>query len=69
MGREHLIVSVHGEINVVPVSVYHLLPDSVRWRVEIIATCPDGDKARWVQKYLPQYYNIGELMKLGDSNE
>ena len=61
----HLIVAVHGQINVVPCSVYHLLPDRTRWRVEVLASCPTEAKARWVRAHLPQVYDVGEVIRGG----
>jgi hypothetical protein len=64
-GNEHLIVSIRGEIGVVQAAFYHLLPDSAKPRIKILATCPSGDLAWWLRSHLPRYFDVGDLIRNG----
>jgi hypothetical protein len=53
---------MRGEISVVQAAFYHMLPDSARGHVKIIATCPSGDLAWWLRSHLPRYFDVREII-------
>jgi hypothetical protein len=68
-GNEHLIVSTDAGITVVPVCFYHMLPDEAKSRVNILATCPDAEKAAWIRQRLPDRFDVRDVIVWGGNRE
>lgn len=68
-GQEHLIVSTDAGITIVPVCFYHMLPADAKARVTILASCPDAEKAAWIRRRLPDYFDIRDIIVRGGSCE